>query len=58
MSRTAHIVLFCVFFPAALGDVKDPKRMAEEDGYFKREHSLARPYQGRGMEVGEDCSRG
>ena len=53
MSPTARIVLFFVLLPAALGDIKDPKRMADEDGYFKREHSLVRPYQGRGMEVGE-----
>lgn len=29
----------------------DPDRIAEESGYLKREHSLGRPFQGRGTEV-------
>ena len=29
----------------------DPERVAEEQGYLKREHSLGRPFQGRGTEV-------
>ena len=30
---------------------KDPYRIADEDGYFKRENSLFQPYQGMGMDV-------
>ena len=32
-------------------DWEDPERLAEEDGYYRREHSLTQPYQGRGMDV-------
>ncbi|XP_003384673.1 PREDICTED: vesicular integral-membrane protein VIP36-like [Amphimedon queenslandica] len=32
-------------------DWDDPERLAEEEGYYKREHSLTQPYQGRGMDI-------
>ena len=45
------------FLILCFANLDDPSRLVEEQGYLKREHSLGKPYQGRGMEVNYDlCS--
>ena len=47
-TRVALLLWLCCYCYA---DFNDPERLAEEQGYFLREHSLGRPFQGRGTEV-------
>ena len=47
--------LFCLTaylpFLVLLCQAEQDPRLAYEEGYYKREHSLVQPYQGQGMEV-------
>ena len=45
------LLLLFVHCYADIAEYDDPERIAEEQGYMKREHSLGRPFQGRGTEV-------
>ena len=47
---TRLLLLLSLFF-CCYADFNDPERIAEEQGYLVREHSLGRPFQGRGTEV-------
>ena len=49
----AGLVLLLCLCVYCKGDFEDPDRIAEEQGYLVREHSLGRPFQGRGTEVNE-----
>ena len=49
LSLSLFFLLLCLAWGSVL--TKDPYRIADEDGYFKREHSLFQPYQGMGMDV-------
>lgn len=48
----ALVLLSLLSLSLANKEWEDPERLAEEEGYYKREHSLTQPYQGRGMDVG------
>ncbi len=47
----ATLLLLLSLFFCCYADFNDPDRIAEEQGYLVREHSLGRPFQGRGTEV-------
>jgi hypothetical protein len=48
-----HVLAFLTIFTVTYGSIESPQKLAENDGYFKREHSLTQPYQGRGFEVSD-----
>ena len=47
--RIALLLWLCV---CCFANIDNPDIIAEEQGYLTREHSLGRPFQGRGTEVG------
>lgn len=45
------IIYLLASFSFIFGEEFQDPSLTAESGYFKREHSLSQPYQGRGMDV-------
>lgn len=51
MAAMKSVVILLLSFSFTFGEEFQDPSLTAEGGYFKREHSLSQPYQGRGMDV-------
>lgn len=52
LAAMKSVVLYLLLsFSFTFGEEFQDPSLTAESGYFKREHSLSQPYQGRGMDV-------
>ena len=52
MATMKSVILYLLLsFSFTVGEEFQDPSLTAEGGYFKREHSLSQPYQGRGMDV-------